>query len=524
MGRFLKVLSAVLIIACGVSAQIWDIWDIGAWPNTAGVKATLTYDGTLTISGTGRVMDFPVDENAKPWNSVRDHIKRLIIEEGVTSIGVRAFSMLRNLDLIILPEGLTHIDERAFLNSGMIDHLSGFRITIILPEELTYIGPRAFFGVSWGEITIPAGVTYIGMGAFQGGGSQQTINVSPDNANYSSLDGVLFNKDKTTLIQYPPSRTGEYTIPSSVTSIGNNAFALSGVTSVTIGENVTSIGGSAFSNCFILMEITSLAVNPPTIGNSSTFFIVSNPSGTSVPTDRPLYVPCGSAEAYSEAERWSIFTNIVEIHDWSELEVIEEATCDTDGYKARVCARCGEETDIEPIEKGHDLRPVAAVPATCETDGKTAGQACNRENCDYTTGGEPIEKLGHDWGEWATTTAPSDTETGEERRDCQRPDCEEFETRQLGMTSILNATKSDGRMLFKQTIISDKMEIMLDERISFVVFDMTGNLVFNGNGRTWDLRNSAGRFVANGSYLVVVEAIDRNGRVRRYSAKIGVKR
>ncbi len=70
------------------------------------------------------------------------------------------------------------------------------------------------------------------------------------------------------------------------------------------------------------------------------------------------------------------------------------------------------------------------------------------------------------------------------------------------------------------------MKIMLDNfrDIRFVVYDMTGNVVAEGSGRTWDLRNSAGRFVANGSYLVVVEATDRNGVKFRWSDKLGVKR
>ena len=69
------------------------------------------------------------------------------------------------------------------------------------------------------------------------------------------------------------------------------------------------------------------------------------------------------------------------------------------------------------------------------------------------------------------------------------------------------------------------MEILLDgKEIKFVVYDMTGNVVKSSEGRTWDLRNTAGRYVANGKYLVIVEAKDKNGKVYRYSAKLGVKR
>jgi uncharacterized repeat protein (TIGR02543 family) len=100
-------------------------------------------------------------------------------------------------------------------------------------------------------------------------------------------------------------------------------------------------------------------------------------------------------------------------------------------------------------------------------------------------------------------------------------------------TPIFGNQKASRPMLFKSNIVSDKMEIMLinfhDTR--FVVYDLVGNIVGDGfrsgNNKstlTWDLKNSAGRFVANGSYLVVVEAKDSNGVKYRWSEKLGVRR
>jgi uncharacterized repeat protein (TIGR02543 family) len=93
-------------------------------------------------------------------------------------------------------------------------------------------------------------------------------------------------------------------------------------------------------------------------------------------------------------------------------------------------------------------------------------------------------------------------------------------------TPIFGVNKPAKKMLFKSTIVSDKMEIALDNfrDVRFVVYDMTGNVVSDGKGKIWNLRNKAGRFVANGSYLVVVEAKDNNGMKYRWSDKIGVKR
>jgi hypothetical protein len=100
-------------------------------------------------------------------------------------------------------------------------------------------------------------------------------------------------------------------------------------------------------------------------------------------------------------------------------------------------------------------------------------------------------------------------------------------------TPIKETKKPKAKMLFKSTIVSDKMKISLDgyRDVNFVVYDFAGNIVsegVQGGDRkatlTWDLRNRAGRFVANGTYLIVVEAKDKNGNPVRYSAKLGVKR
>ena len=77
------------------------------------------------------------------------------------------------------------------------------------------------------------------------------------NSVYSSVDGVLFNKNQTTLIQCPGGKAGSYTIPNSVTSIGDCAFVdCTSLTSVTIPNSVTSIGDEAFSGCTSLTNVT----------------------------------------------------------------------------------------------------------------------------------------------------------------------------------------------------------------------------------------------------------------------------
>ncbi len=144
---------------------------------------------------------------------------------------------------------------------------------------VTSIGDNAFFGCSLTGVTIPNSVTNIGSNVFGCCDTLKAIAVDPANSSYSSVDGVLFDRNQTTLVAYPEGRAGGYVIPNSVTSIGDLAFdncsSLSSVaipnsvmnigtyafrgctslTSVTIPNSVTSIGGSAFWHCTSLTSV-----------------------------------------------------------------------------------------------------------------------------------------------------------------------------------------------------------------------------------------------------------------------------
>ena len=145
-----------------------------------------------------------------------------------------------------------------------IDKYEGKAAALAIPSKLN---GYAVVEIGWGafenctsltSVTVPDSVNYIsGSGAFSGCTALTAINVSSGNSTYCSVNGVVFSKDKTELVCYPVGKSGAYTIPSGVKSIGNYAFEnCTSLTSVTIPSSVTIIYDSAFEDCTSLTSIT----------------------------------------------------------------------------------------------------------------------------------------------------------------------------------------------------------------------------------------------------------------------------
>jgi len=246
---------------------------------TAGEYLTwiLCPDGTLTISGNGEIPDCEWDW--QPWYSHRSSITAVVIEHGVTRIGQIAFAY-SDLTTVTIPNSVTSIGESAFYSCSKL-------MSVIIPNSVTSVGTYAFYACF----------------------SLTTIDVDENNMDYASEAGVLFDKTKNVLIQYPAKKADTYyAIPNTVTTIRYHAFqSCHYLTSVTIPNTIISIEGSAFNDCTGLTEIINHAISPQTI-DASVFEYVNKSAVT-------LYVPAASVNAYRDAGVWEDFLNIEAIDD-----------------------------------------------------------------------------------------------------------------------------------------------------------------------------------------------------------------
>lgn len=342
-------------------------------------------DGTIEITGctsSATSINIPSTIDGKSVTSIGNNAfyscKNLVnvtIPDSITSIGNNAFEYCASLKSVLIPGSVKSIGNAAFnrceslMNIEVIKNNSNYfsqdgvlfdknktkliqypignkRIAYDIPNGVKSFGDCAFDSCSTlKNITIPDSVTSIGWGVFSGSESLTNIDVSENNLNYSSYEGVLFNKNKTELIKYPigNERTSynipagvinfgdvfsdcknlvNITIPNSVTNIGIGAFwQCANLASITITNSVTSIGNYAFYDCKNLKDIyyygTQSEWNNISVGSNNEYFInatihfslaptpTPSPAPTPAPT-QPIVTPNTTVKAVAKPKSTSI--------------------------------------------------------------------------------------------------------------------------------------------------------------------------------------------------------------------------
>ena len=255
--------------------------DAAEYSGVCGKDLTWRFDpdtGLLSIEGEGAMYDYN-DYNSNilascaPWLPLMRQITAISLSDRMTYIGECAFlgcTGLRSVEIpasvrtigcyaftecpalrsVVFHEGLAELGAWAFADCPELQ-------SVRFPDSLLELGAFAFGDcTSLTEVEIPAGLWFIGEYPFGRCANLNSISVSENNPAYSSENGVLFDKDKTTLIQYPAGRAGAYTVPVGVRAIDFSAFwTVEGLTAVYLPDGLEEIGWYAFAQCPNLSEV-----------------------------------------------------------------------------------------------------------------------------------------------------------------------------------------------------------------------------------------------------------------------------
>ena len=314
-------------------------------------------DGTLTISGTGKMKNYNYSDNQSPVY-INSSVKKVVIEDGVTSIGNDAFSNCSGLISITIPNSVTSIGESVFYYCTSLT-------TITIPDGVTSIGSSAFRDcTSLTTITIPDGVTSIGSSAFRDCTSLTTITIP--NSITSIGEAAFGNCIRLTSI----------TIPESVTSIGNYAFSgCTSLTSITIPDNVTSIGECAFSYCTSLTNIT-IPDSVTSIG-SAAFYKCSSLTNITIPNS----VTSIGNKAFSDCTSLTNITipdSVTSIGNKAFYNCTNLTTISLSCKSSLKKSDFGDQANLVSYAS-HTLKKIEAKAATCTENGNIEHWTC--EHC-----------------------------------------------------------------------------------------------------------------------------------------------
>lgn len=288
------------------------------------IPASVTFIGEEVFAYCNSLLEFIVDSDNTNYSA----FDGILYNKNQTVL----IQCPRGKITVVIPASVLTVGRRAFWSCSSL-------LNISIPNSVKTIETLAFFkcdGLT--HVNIPASVTTISERAFASCRGLLAFNVASDNAIYSSHNGILFDKNFNTLIQFPGGLT-TFETEKNITTIANWSFWLStNLTSIKIPNSVNNIGNYAFSDCYELVSITCYAGNPPVMG-TGVFNLV--------PKTIPLNVPCSESGAYRTANQWGEFNNII----GSETNPIP--TPDNAGNISGITLICNEQNgviySVEPI-------------------------------------------------------------------------------------------------------------------------------------------------------------------------------
>ncbi|MGN0461492.1 MAG: leucine-rich repeat protein, partial [Ruminococcus sp.] len=400
------------------------------------------------------------------------NVQSVTIPKTVNSLGVRAFYLNKALQSIVVsPDNQLYCDVDGVLyskdKSTLIVYPSGKNETSYdIIDKTINISDYAFcFCQNLKMLNLSDSLSEMGTLSIYDCETLKEVNAPENNETYCSSDGVLYSKDKSTLVYYPSGKNDkEFSVLSDVVVIGERAVCFTKLESIDIPQGVTQIGSYAFYSNRSVSEI--VIPNSVKYIDNDAFYLCTSLvkitvcsydcefNGKTIPDSVTIHTCTGStAQAYAEK-----YGNPVVSIGHNYVDRVESSSCTGEGYVIKVCTVCGDsyatdevktaghqytENVISPTctQQGytvftcskcddvyidnytnpleHNVVTDKAIPSTCKNDGKTEGSHCSRCNKVFVAQ-ETVKATGHSYDNGIVKIKATCTESGKKVFTCKK--------------------------------------------------------------------------------------------------------